>query len=294
MGALSRIIHSKDFWKNSGLCFIGCLIFAGSFNLFIVPQDLYSGNFTGIAQIFQTLLRKTVDLPPSTDLTGAFLFLLNIPLLILAYLKISKTFFFKTIFSVVLQTAMISVIPIPPAPWVSDPLTSCLIGGLIGGVGCGTVLRSGSSGGGTDIVGMYCTKHFPDFSVGKISMGIGALVFLYCIFNYDFEHVIYSIIYTVVLTTILDQTHYQNIKTSAIIFTKNPAVEVGILKDLRRGTTRWSGEGGYTHETSYVFLTVISKYEMPRLRRLVHKADPHAFIIFHDVMAVDGNFEKRL
>ncbi len=294
MKELSKEWRTAKFWKQQTVACVGCFLFALGFCVFIIPQHFYSGSFTGIAQIIQTLLARYASWKPTFDLTGIFLYIINIPLMILAWKKIGKSFFMKSLISITVQSLFLSLIPVPVEPPVSDPLTCCVIGGLISGLGSGLVLRSGSSGGGTDILGMYCTKKYPDFSVGKVSLIISAAVFSVCLLLYDLETVVYSAIYSTVFLNVLDHVHYQNIKTSAMVITKNQAVGDMILHSLERGVTVWEGEGGYTHQPTYIYLTVLSKYETGQLKRQIHQADPHAFVIFNNDINVDGYFQKRL
>ena len=90
------------------------------------------------------------------------------------------------------------------------------------------------------------------------------------------------------------KTHTQNIKSSAIIFTKHPEVEEYILKDLERGATRWIGSDCYNKTETYIYMTIISKYEIAKLRKMIHEIDPDAFIIMNNNIDVDGYFIKRL
>ncbi|MDD3173990.1 MAG: YitT family protein [Herbinix sp.] len=274
----------------------GILLFAGSLNLIIVPLNLYSGNLTGIAQILKTTIIETFhpDLPEGFDLLGIIMFCFNIPLFILAYKKLSKSFFFCTLVCVTIQSIAVSILPIPRELILKDPLTACIIGGMISGYGVGTTLKYGGSGGGTDVLGMYFVQKYPNFSVGKISILLSSIVFLYCAIRYNIETVVYSAIFTFVGAMITDLVHDQNIKTCAMICTKAEAVDECILHHLGRGATRWCGEGCYTHEHTYIYMTVISKYEVGKLKRLIHNIDRDAFIIFNNRLGVSGNFIKKL
>lgn len=73
------------------------------------------------------------------------------------------------------------MIPVRAAPLIQDKLTACLVAGCISGTGVGIILRSGSSGGGIDIIGMYMLKKNPNSGVGKVSMAVASFVFLYCL-----------------------------------------------------------------------------------------------------------------
>ena len=76
--------------------------------------------------------------------------------------------------------------------------------------------------------------------------------------------------------------------------TKKKCIDDRIMKEMHRGVTYWQGKGAYTNEDSLILVTVISKYEISQLKKIVKEIDPKAFIIFNDGMDVTGNFEKRL
>ncbi|MEG0273767.1 MAG: YitT family protein, partial [Longicatena sp.] len=170
---------------------------------------------------------------------------------------------------------------------------ACLIGGLIGGFGIGLALKSGGSGGGLDILGVYFAKK-SNFSVGKLSIVVNALIYVCCALLFTISTAIYSIIYTACMYMMVDKIHYQNINMTAMIFTKNDKVQESILKETRRGVTYWKGAGAYTKTDTFVLMTVINKYEVSQLKKIILSIDPNALIIFNEGMSISGNFEKRL
>lgn len=272
----------------------GSALFAIAVNLLIVPMNLYSPGIIGIAQIIRTLLTPILPFAKSFDIAGVINFLLNIPLFILAFHSISKNFFFKTILSIITQTIIMSIIPIPATPILDDILTACIIGGLLSGFGIGLTLRSSGSGGGTDIIGFYLTKRNFPITVGQVSIIVNIFVFGICAILFNVEVAIYSIIYMVVMYLTCDKTHYQNINKTAMIFTKNPDVQQKIMQETGRGVTYWKGAGAYTNDETYILVTAFNKYEENQLKKIIYNVDPKAFVIFHEGMDISGNFEKRL
>ena len=272
----------------------GSALFAIAVNLLIVPMNLYSPGVIGIAQIIRTLLTPILPFEKSFDIAGVINFLLNIPLFILAFHSISKNFFFKTILSIITQTIIMSIIPIPATPILDDILTACIIGGLLSGFGIGLTLRSSGSGGGTDIIGFYLTKRNFPITVGQVSIIVNIFVFGICAILFNVEVAIYSIIYMVVMYLTCDKTHYQNINKTAMIFTKNPDVQQKIMQETGRGVTYWKGAGAYTNDETYILVTAFNKYEENQLKKIIYNVDPKAFVIFHEGMDISGNFEKRL
>ena len=280
--------------KQYGIIIIGAFLFCLGVNLFISPLGLYNGGGVGISQIIRTII---VDYFPSVknfEIAGIINFIINIPLLLIAYKSISKKFFIRTVVSVISQTIFFTVITIPSTAIIDDPLAACLIGGIITGAGIGITLKAGGSGGGIDILGVYFTKKYKNFSVGKLGIIINTIIYGICAILFELPTAIYSVIYTTFFSMIVDKIHYQNINTTAMIFTKMENIECGIMKEMGRGVTCWNGQGAYTGEESKILVTVISKYEINQLKRIVLEKDPKAFIIFNEGLNVTGNFEKRL
>lgn len=288
--------NKKELLIQAVYAVMGSLLFALGVNLIIVPLGLYNGGFMGVAQLLRTFFVEVcrIPIPSGIDMSGIIYFIINIPLFYMGLRILGKEFAVKTLITVTIQSIFLVVVPIPAAPIIEDFLTSCIIGGLIAGTGTGLVLRGRSSGGGQDIIGLCCAKKYPNFSVGRINIMMNILVYVICLFMFNIEIVIYSLIYTTVLAVALDRVHIQNINTSVMIFTKKLGISKAIIEQTGRGVTNWDGEGAYTNKTSYILFVMISKYEVGQIKRIVHGIDPDAFMIFTEGCAVEGNFEKRL
>ena len=288
--------NKKELLIQAVYAVMGSLLFALGVNLIIVPLGLYNGGFMGIAQLLRTFFVEVcrIPVPSGIDMSGVIYFIINIPLFYMGLRVLGKEFAVKTLITVTIQSIFLVVVPIPAAPIIDDFLTSCIIGGLIAGTGTGLVLRGRSSGGGQDIIGLCCAKKYTNFSVGRINIMMNVLVYVICLFMFNIEIVIYSLIYTTVLAMALDRVHIQNINTSVMIFTKKLGISKAIIEQTGRGVTNWDGEGAYTNKTSYILFVMISKYEVGQIKRIVHSIDPDAFMIFTEGCAVEGNFEKRL
>ncbi len=273
---------------------IGSLLFCAGLNLFIVPVGLYNGGTVGISQIIRTLMQNAIAFPSGFDIAGVINFLINLPLLALAYLKFGRSLFFKTVFSVVTQTIFFSLILVPTTPIITERLAACVIGGLLAGAGVGVTLRAGGSGGGNDVLGLYMTQKYKSFSVGKMTLIINGMIYFACAILFELPTALYSIIYSAVYSLVVDKVHLQNINMNVQIFTKHPEIMDPIMNELHRGTTYWKGVGGYSKDDMYVIITVISKYEIAQLQEIVQKYDPNSFVVMSEGIEILGNFEKRL
>ena len=274
---------------------LGNLSYAAGVNLMINPIHLYSGGFTGIAQLIRLFLTGFLHIPeiPGLDYMGIIYFTINIPLFFMAYKVMGRKFCITTLISIAMASAFLAIIPVPAVPIVDDRILASVVGGLGSGVGAGLVLRAGSSQGGQDVLGVCLAKTHPNFKVGTIGIIISICIYTICLFIYDIPTVLYSIIFAVVTGLGIDRVHTQNIKQECMIFTKKPGLADAILHDLNRGATIWDGQGAYTREDTQVLVTVISKYEEPHLREIIAKHDENAFMIISDNIRVVGLFNKR-
>ncbi|WP_071441434.1 YitT family protein [Traorella massiliensis] len=280
--------------KPYGIVILGSSLFALGVNLLVVPLNLYSSGLLGVSQVLRSIVNLIIPSQSQYDWSGYVYFALNIPLYIMAYRSLSHRFFYLSILSTIVQSVVLVLVPIPQTPLLEDALTSVLVGGLIGGIGIGLCLREGGSGGGFDILGMYYALKTKGGSVGRLSLILNAIVYLICAVLFDVETAIYSILYVAVFTLALDRFHTQNIATHVMIFSQNKEIKKKIISQLRRGVTYWHGYGAYTDHDMDIIVTIISKYEISALKKLVLDLDEHAFIVISEGLHVIGNYEKRL
>ena len=276
------------------LVIVGSMMFGISVNLFVVSLNLFSSGLLGFSQVIRSIINLVTQNTSGYDYSGIIYFLLNIPLYLIAYKALSFRFFLLSIISTIVQSMTLAIVPIPQVMIFEDILTSILVGGIMGGVGIGLCLRAGGSGGGFDIIGVYFAMKYKDFSVGKISLILNAIVMIFSAILFNFQIAIYSILYITIFTLTLDKMHSQNIVSYCMIFTHSPQAKKDIMSKLGRGVTYWHGYGAYTDNENEVLVTIISKYEEAGLKKIVLDVDPHAFIIISEGMHVVGNYEKRL
>ena len=273
----------------------GNLLFAIGINYIITPMNLYSSGFTGMSMLLRMLLVDVLKVPqiPGINYLGIIYWILNMPLFLLAYKALGKEFCITTAVSIGIASVCMALVPVPQKPLFDDYLTACLVGGLVSGTGAGLVLKGGTSGGGQDIIGVAFSKTHPNFSVGKISIVINAVIYGVYFFLFDIQIVVYSMIFAVVNALALDYQHTQNQNVQVMIFTKKGGITDRVIKEIRRGVTYWNGAGGYTDEDTYVLTTMVTKYELPGLINIIKSVDPNAFVMVNEGTKIYGNFEKR-
>ena len=273
----------------------GAFLYAVGVNLFVVPANLYTGSLMGICQVIRTVLAQFLGVTfTNIDITGVIYYLMNLPLFLVSFRKMGRKFFAKTVVVVTFMTFFVSVVP--SSRILRDTMAACVVGGLISGAGTGLILRMGATGGGMDIVGVLLVRWRQDFSVGKVNLLVNIILYGICLFLFDVPVVIYSVIYAAVYSVAMDKMHTQNINVEVTVITKADTVELEkeVFGELGRGITKWVAQGAYTGEESHILYIMLSKYEVNRLKSMIHESDPQAFIVVNEGVNVDGNFLKKL
>ena len=286
--------HSRIRVDRIVFCIIGGVLYAVGVNLFIVPFGLYSGGIVGIAQLIRTLLADYIHIDfGSKDVAGIIFYALNVPILIYAFPRLEKRFFLRTFVAV--TALMLAMSFIPTKMVVEDCLASTIVGGFISGAGIGLVLRNSGSTGGMDVIGMLMSKAHGNLSVGRVNLTVNLFIYAVCLFLFDVQIVVYSVIFAVIHAFAIDRFHAQNINVEVKIITKiDPTqLESDVFTQMGRGVTELPSMGAYTHEDEHILYILISKYEVHQLRQIVRAYDKHAFIIVNEGVSVEGNYLKK-
>jgi len=262
---------------------VGCALFALGFDLFLLPGGMNAGGLSGLAMVFVHL----------TDLgsVGMITALLNIPLFIIAGMKIGKKFFVGSFIGMAFSSVFIDLLASIPVPEV-EPLLGALYGGLICGAGLGFVFAAGVSTGGSDIIVRLLKLKYRNVPIGVISMCFDAVVaVLTGIVYQDVNSALYTGIAIFVSGKVIDMVVYSfDYSEVALIITKEyDRVALTISDKLGRGATFLHGEGTYSGNDTKVVLTAVKKQQLAELKELVVAIDPDAFIIVQEAHQVLGD-----
>ena len=292
---LNSTMHKRG--GRLGVAILGACVYSIGINLFVVPAGLITGGMMGFCQLLRSGVLSLLGIGALPfDLAGLIYYALNIPLFVLAYRCLGRAFFRNTVICTTAYTFFLSVIPVPAVPIVDDVLTSCLLGGVISGVGTGIALTSGCCGGGLDIIGLYMSKKGLKITMGQFGIAVNLVLFALCWVMYDIPVVIYSVLNTIFHGIALDRAHRQSVTVQVLIFTKQNCQEIDryIMENLHRGITRWEGKGVYTGEDTHILCVCMNKYEIEDLRDTLRKIDPDAFFVVQEGVHVSRNFDRRL
>lgn len=262
---------------------MGCALFALGFDLFLEPGGMNAGGLSGLAMVFVHV----------TELgsVGLLTALLNIPLFIIAGMKIGKKFFVGSFVGMAFSSLFIDLLAMFPVPEV-EPLLGAVYGGLICGVGLGFVFAAGVSTGGSDIIVRLLKLKYRHVPIGVISMCFDAVVAILTGLVYrDVNSALYTGIAIFVSGKIIDMVVYSfDYSEVALIITREyDRVAQDISDKLERGATFLHGEGTYSRRETKVVLTAVKKQQLAELKELVVEIDPDAFIIVQEAHQVLGD-----
>lgn len=263
------------------------LLSALSVNLFLEPAKIYSSGITGVSQLLRSLLEYF-----GISMSVAMLvFLLNVPLLLLAWFKISKQYAIFSIVSVFTSVLFLKIIPAQQI--VGERLAGSLFGGALIGVGVGLCFKAGFSTGGTDVI-VTLVGRMTGKRVGMINNIINGFIILMAGLFFGWEAALYSLVEIFISSLLMDYIYTQQQKVTVTIFTKQPDALKKEMRDLLHGATEIDGLGLYTDEKTAVIMTIVSKYDLTELKRLIKSVDENAFVNIQPTDNLWGKFENSL
>lgn len=273
-----------NYIRKYGFLFMGAVFASIGLEIFLVPNSIVDGGITGIS-IMASFATK---LP-----LGAFIFIFNIPFLVLGYYQIGKTFVLSTLFSI--TTLSIGVSILHPVPGLTnDTLLAAIFGGIILGMGVGLVVRYGGSLDGTEIVAIVVSKR-TGFSVGEVVMFFNIFILSSAGLLFGWDRAMYSLIAYFIAFKVIDLTIEGLDESKAVMIVTEKPEEIAevLLARLGRGVTFLEGRGGYTGERKGVLYSVITRLEIAKLKSIIDEIDEDAFVTIHDVHDVLGGELKK-
>jgi uncharacterized membrane-anchored protein YitT (DUF2179 family) len=278
------IDHTKIWRSTKDYLFItlGVAIYAIGFSSFILPHEVVIGGLTGLS----TILYFTTGLPIAVSS-----YALNLILLAMAYKVVGKQFVLGTIFGATMISVMMAIFnPICPGIFDLDPFLSCVIGGIMSGIGIGMAFVHNGSTGGTDIIAAMVAKR-TNVTIGRMMIYVDMCIISssYFIFG-KIDTVVYGFIVLFMCSYMADlmiNTNRQAVQF--IIFSSRwQEIATAINNQAKRGCTVINGMGWYSKQDVKVLLVMARKIESVVIFRIIKSIDRDAFITQANVNGVYG------
>jgi uncharacterized membrane-anchored protein YitT (DUF2179 family) len=270
---------------NLWLLLAGSAIFAFGLKAVALPYGLITGGISGLG----LLLYYVTDLLSP----GVWYFLLNVPIMAVGWIFISRRFVLYTIFGMVCLSLFIELLP-----WtvvLENKFLAVMAGGALMGAGAGISLRSLGSAGGTDIIAIFLNQRY-NIRVGQVGFTFNMLLFGAGLFFLDPNDVLYSLAMIFISSWVLEYFlgMFNQRKMVIIISDRQLDITDSIKTNLRRGVTLLHGQGAYSGQAKEVMLTVVNNIQLKRLEEIIYRIDPKAFTIMGTTLNVLGEgFSKR-
>jgi len=271
-----------SFIKMYTVIVIGLSLYAFGVTAFLIPVKITAGGVTGISM----LIFYATGIP-----AGYPFFVLNSILIVLAIRILGTSFGLKTLFSMVVISILLNVLPLfIKEALVKDLFLSSVLGGILGGVGLGITFNQGGSTGGTDIIAMIINK-YRNISPGRIIMYCDVIIITSSYFVLSsVELLVYGYVTMWIVAYSIDAflTGAQQSVQLFIFSEKYEKIADFINSESRRGLTIIEGTGWYTKKSVKIIMTIVKKRESPLIFQKIKEIDPEAFISQGSVMGVYG------
>ncbi len=274
--------------KNFLLLALAGFINAFGVTVFLSPVKLYDSGISGTSMLLSQVVPKLT--------LSMFLLILNIPLFLYGLKKQGLAFTVYSVFAVSVYSLcawlITDVLPIDVSivsPLAGDDLLLCaLFGGVISGIGSGLTIRFGGAIDGIEVMAVIFAK--------KLNMTVGTFVMVYNVVLYIMAGIVlkswilplYSIVtYAAALKTIDYIAEGLDRSKEVMIITEKPdEISRALIEAFECGTTKISAKGGYSDADKTVIYFVVNRFQIARMRDIIHTIDPYAYVTISEVADV--------
>ena len=255
---------------NALLILAGLLVCSIGYNLFLVPNNIAAGGFTGIAQLINT----GTGLP-----IGSVMLALNVPLFLVSMKSLGIRFGVRSLAATLLFSLMLDTIRVPQM--VDDKWLATVYGGLTSGLGFGLILRGSATTGGSDMLASVIHRFCPRIRVSIGIFIVDASVIVASAFVYDAMAAMYALICVMICNVVVDFVLEgpNSSHSFFIISDRSDEIAARVMKELERGVTALEGTGMYSNTKKRVLFCVVNRMESVPLRRIIFSVDPRAFVV---------------
>lgn len=262
---------------------VGSTAAAFALEEFLVPNTILDGGIVGISIILSQLTPIALSI---------LTFVLNLPFLLLGGRNMGKRFFLSAVYSMALFSVMLSVFE-RMSPATEEPLLAVVFGGVLLGVGVGLVLRGGGCLDGTETVALLLSRK-TSFSVGQIIFAFNIVIYACAGLLFGWDRAMFSLLTYFVTFKIIDMVEegMEQAKSVMIITDDGAAMAQAIHQSIGRTCTTMDASGLLSGKKQVLYC-VVTRIELPAIRRIIREADGSAFVTISDVSEIVGTHMKK-
>ena len=277
-------------WKNFFFLTVAGMVNAFGVTMFIAPVDLYDSGISGTSILLSQLTPEWLSL-------SLFLLVLNIPLFLYGLKKQGVTFTIYAIYTVAVYSfgawLITDVLPVDVSivsPLAGSDLLCAIFGGLISGIGSGMAIRFGGAMDGIEVLAVIFAKRL-GITVGTFVMGYNLVLYIVCGFVlHSWILPLYSIVaYGAALKTVDFIVEGLDRSKAATIVTVHPNEVCAALSEaFECGMTITEAKGYYSDSPKTVVYIVVNRFQVGKMKELVHENDRSAYISIAEIADVYG------
>ena len=273
--------------------------------IFISPNKFLSTGVTGLSLILGRICDNVTGKDLETTIAGIAYYVMNVPILIMAWKRLSKRFAILSIVNVTVTAICLTLLPndlnerlhLSVAQEQISFLDAALFVGMMNGAANGVAFMVGGSGGGTDVISMYFSVK-KQTTVGKITTSINAFIIVLGIFvdgsDLAIAKAFYTLVYLIISSLVIDLFYNRNRRNILLITTtKGKEVSQVINNEFVRGVTTLDAKGSFTGEHKDFLYCACSLFEVNIICKRIKEVDEHAFISVVGAKKVFGNFINK-
>ncbi|WP_225986549.1 YitT family protein [Rufibacter sp. LB8] len=275
--------------KNTVLILLGILSAAFGLKGFLLTNHFIDGGVTGVSM----LLTHIFGLP-----LAVLVVVINLPFVAIGYKYVGRLFAFKSALAIVGLSLALGLLTFPEI--TSDKMLTAVFGGVFIGLGIGLAMRGGSVLDGTEIAAVMLSKAYPLFKVSDVILILNIIIFCTAAAFLGIDVAMYSILTYFGASKMIDFLLHgiEQYTGMTIVSAKSEEIRLSITEKLGRGVTIYQGKRGFGKRGANnleidIIFTVVTRLEVPALRKEVKRIDPQAFLIQQSIDDTDGGMVKR-
>ena len=251
---------------------------------FLLSSNFIDGGVTGVSMLGS----KVTGTPLSVWIP-----VVNLPFVALGYRQIGGAFAVRSAAAIAGLAGVLATIHFPDV--TPDRLLTAVFGGFFIGAGIGLAIRGGAVLDGTEIAALLISKRSHLLRVGDVILLFNVVLFVAAMSLLGVEPALYSILTYVTAAQTLEfvVNGIEEYTALTIVSLANGEIAAHIMAELGRGVTVYRGRGGLSAEEQEILYCVVTRLEIGKVKSVVRRFDPHAFVTSHPLSGVDGGVVKR-
>lgn len=282
--------------KNILMLTVAGIVNAIGVTMFLAPVKLYDSGISGTSMLLGQLTPEWMSL-------SLFLAVLNIPIFLFGAKKQGWVFTVYAVYVVAIYSLsawlITDVLPVDVSflsPFAKDDLFLCAVfGGLISGAGSGIAIRYGGAMDGIEVLAVIFAKKL-SLTVGTFVMIYNVILYIVCgIIYHSWILPLYSIVTYIVALKVIDYIveGFDRSKSAMIITEKHEEICKKLSKEFENGITFFDAKGYYSDSDKTVIYFVLNRFQIGKMREIVHSVDPGAYISITEVADIFGAKQKK-